>query len=400
MGRLGGRGDRELGNEEGDRLAVRWCDSVRRVALLLTGWIFGLIAFAHVTALGEEAAGWKQAVGPRAWEFPRDHGAHPEYRTEWWYFTGNLADSSGTRYGYQLTFFRQGIRREPVEPGNPWSVRDVNLAHFAISDASSGRFLWSERASRAGPGLAGASEAGMDVWVLQWSARMQGASITLEARDSDKALHLTMRPRKPVVLHGREGLSQKGPNHGQASYYASFMNLETEGTIRTRQDGPEIPVRGTSWFDHEFGSNQLGSDQAGWDWFSLHLSDERDLMVYFLRLRDGSIEPASSGTLVEPDGSARHLVLSDIRVSALDRWNSPRSGGVYPSRWRVQVPSADVDVEVSPLLPDQELRTEGSTGVTYWEGAVLGRGSSGGRTVTCEGYVELTGYAGGIGGLF
>jgi predicted secreted hydrolase len=364
-------------------------------------WFLAAAIFAGIaTLMADPTDEWRQAIEPRVWSFPRDHGAHPEFRTEWWYLTGNLEDGSGGKYGYQLTFFRQGIRMAAIDPLNPWSVRDVYLAHFAIADGVSSRFLWSDRASRGGPGLAGASASGLDVWLLGWSARMEDGVILLEVSEPEKSLQLTLTPRKPVVLHGREGLSQKGPNHGQASYYASFTDLETKGTIRIRQDGPEIPVRGTSWFDQEFGSNQLGSDQAGWDWFSLHLSDGRDLMIYFIRRKDGSVESTSSGTLVERDGRSRHLSHVDISVTVLDRWRSPRSGGSYPSRWRMEVPSARIDLEVRPLLPDQELVTAESTGVTYWEGAALGSGMSGGQPVACEGYVELTGYAGGIGGLF
>jgi predicted secreted hydrolase len=345
---------------------------------------------------GEEE--WAQAVRPWPWSFPRDHGAHPQFRTEWWYFTGNLRDAEGIRHGYQLTFFRHGVRKEAARPHNPWSVRDVFLAHMAVADGASGRFRWAERASRAGPGLAGASSEGMAVWVLDWSARMSGGEIRLEARTAHVSLELTLRPRRAVVLHGEHGLSRKGPAQGQASHYVSLTDLETAGTLRLGDRS--VAVAGTSWFDQEFGSNQLTPEQVGWDWFSLHISDGHDLMIYLLRLQDGSLEPASSGTLVAPDGSWRHLRLPDIRVSVLDRWKSPRSGGTYPSRWRIEIPSARLDLDVAPLLPDQELVTEGSTGVTYWEGMVLGRGRSQGQPATCEGYVELTGYAGGIGGLF
>jgi predicted secreted hydrolase len=159
-------------------------------------------------------------------------------------------------------------------------------------------------------------------------------------------------------------------------------------------------VKGVSWFDHEFGSNQLAAEQAGWDWFSLHLSDGKDLMLYFLRRSDGAIEPASSGTMVDRQGRSRHLSLSAVKIDVLDRWKSPHSGASYPSRWRIRIPDEGLDQLVSPLLPDQELVTTRSTGITYWEGAVEGRGTSESRKVTCLGYVELTGYARELGGLF
>jgi predicted secreted hydrolase len=309
-------------------------------------------------------------------------------------------DEAGSRYGYQLTFFRQGIRSKIPEKASPWEIRDLYLAHFAVADVSRSQFRFTERLSRAGPGLAGARTDGMDVWVLNWSARMKGSLISLEAKSSEMELTLALTPGKPLVLHGQNGFSRKGPGEGQASYYASFTDLETRGLLKTHSASSHVAVRGKSWFDHEFGSNQLSPTQQGWDWFSLHLSDGRDLMIYFLRLKDGSVEPASSGTLVAPDGQALHLKLADIQVSILNRWKSPRSGGEYPSRWRIQIPLASVDLIIVPLVADQELKTEGSTGVTYWEGAVTGKGTSGGQAVSCEGYAELTGYAESLGGIF
>jgi predicted secreted hydrolase len=346
---------------------------------------------------GEE---WKQAIGPRTWSFPRDHGAHPEFRTEWWYFTGNLRDGTGNRYGYQLTFFRQGVRLKPANPGNPWSLRDLYPAHFAMTDVRNGSFRFAEQVTRSGPGLSGAAADRMNVWNLGWSATMKGDVIVLHAAHEGVELSLELKPRKPLVLHGERGLSRKGPGEGQASYYYSFTDLATRGMIRTADSQMPVPVEGMSWFDQEFGSNILSKDQIGWDWFSLHLSDGRDLMLYFLRKKDGTVEKESSGTLVEPDGKARHLKLGEIQLEALGTWKSPRSGGVYPDRWRIRIPAAGIDLQIAPLVAAQELITVGSTDVTYWEGAVDGNGSSTGKPVSCEGYVEMTGYAGSLGGLF
>ena len=357
-------------------------------------WV--LIAFSPSQADDD----WARAVGPRIWTFPKDHGAHPEYRTEWWYFTGNLQDEAGSPYGYQLTFFRQGIRRIVSKPSNPWELGDVYLAHFTLTDGSRKKFRWAERISRAGPGLAGASTIGMDIWVLNWSGKLKGDSISLHAQSKGMELELDLSPIKPLIFHGQNGLSRKGHGAGQASYYNSFTRLETHGFLKTDPGRSRVEVKGKSWFDHEFGSNQLSANQQGWDWFSLHLSDGRDLMIYFLRLKDGSFEPASSGTLIEPKGTTRHLKFQELAVSVLDRWKSPLSQAEYPSRWRIQIPSAGIDLTVAPLVADQELNTEGSTGIIYWEGAVAGGGSSGGHKVSCAGYVELTGYAGSLGGLF
>jgi predicted secreted hydrolase len=358
------------------------------------------LIFCFVGIAGPPAADqWVQATQPRQWSFPQDHGSHPDYRTEWWYFTGNLADESGKQYGYQLTFFRQGIRTAPTDPDNPWSLRDVFLAHFTITNVSRGRFFFAEKTSRTGPGLAGAGRDNMDIWLLNWSARMEDNHIELSARSSGMELKLQLSPVKPHVLHGEGGLSKKGPREGQSSYYYSCPNLKTTGTVKTPGGGTAW-VWGTSWFDHEFGSNQLSPEQAGWDWFSLHLSDGRELMIYFLRKKDGALESASSGTLIEKDGSTRHLNLEDIKIAVLGTWKSPRSKGTYPDEWRISVPGAQIELTISPLLADQELVTAGSTGVTYWEGAVRGTGRSGGRSVSAQGYVELTGYAGSMGDLF
>ncbi len=343
---------------------------------------------------------WKQAIGPWNWSFPRDHGAHPEFRTEWWYFTGNLRDAAGNRYGYQLTFFRQGVRLEASDPGNPWSLRDLYPAHFAITDAVAGAFHFAEQITRSGPGLAGAATGGMNVWNLGWSAKMERDRILIRARRGPMELALDLRPRKPLVLQGNRGLSRKGPGRGQASYYYSFTDLASKGTIRTPGSEMPVPVEGVSWFDQEFSSNALTKDQVGWDWFSIRLSDGRDLMLYFLRKKDGTVEQESSGALVEPDGNSRSLTLGEIGVEVLATWTSTRSGGRYPSRWRIRIPAAGIDLQLAPLVAAQELITEGSTGVTYWEGAVDGKGSSAGRPVSCEGYVEMTGYAGSLGGLF
>ena len=367
---------------------------MRRIIILFF-FLFGLVA---LPAEGKDE--WSQVRGPRSWIFPQDHGAHPEYRTEWWYFTGNLRDDAGSQYGYQLTFFRQGIQEKISEEASSWDIRDLYLAHFAITDVSKNQFHSTERILRSGPGLAGARTDGMGVWLLNWSAGMKGSTISLAAHTSSLELKLELEPSKPLVFHGQKGFSKKGPGEGQASFYTSFTELETRGSLKSDLNRSPVAVKGKSWFDHEFGSNQLSANQKGWDWFSLHFSDRRDLMIYLLRLKDGSVEPASSGTLVEHDGTSGHLKLAEISVSVLDRWKSPRSGGEYPSRWRIQVPSAGIDLTVAPTVSDQELNTQNSTGIIYWEGAVTGKGTSGGKAVSCDGYVELTGYAGSLGGIF
>jgi len=372
---------------------------VESIVLLLV-MVTVLASFLDGPASAAGPAGWRGADTERIWHFPRDHGAHGAYKTEWWYFTGNLTDDQGKRYGYQLTFFREGVCFRPADPLNPWSVRDLYLAHFAITDVSGKRFSFDERASRAGPALAGASADSLHAWLLNWRAMEKGGHLLVEARNDAASVNLDLIPLKPPAVNGERGLSRKGSGKGQASYYVSCTSLATSGLVKAPGMAYPVCMRGVSWFDHEFGSNQLNPDQAGWDWFGLHLSDGRDLMLYFLRRIDGSVEPASSGTIVEASGVAGHLTLAQVKLDVLDHWRSQRSRGIYPSRWRLRVPSMRLDVVVSPLLLDQELSTPESTGVTYWEGAVEGEGVSGNQGITCRGYVEMTGYAGKLGGVF
>lgn len=368
---------------------------ILKTMMILTATL-SVILILPAFAPGDE---WKQSTAPRSWHFPKDHGAHPDYRTEWWYFTGNLVDEKRNRYGYQLTFFRQGIQKKIKSRRNSWSIRDVYLAHFAVSNIGNGSFWFSEQVSRPGPGLAGARTQDMNVWCLKWSARMKNGRILLDAKHGDTYLKLELLPRKPVVLHGENGLSRKGPLPGQATYYYSFTDLETKGTLKLEKMPDPVHVTGKSWFDQEFGSHQLSGEQVGWDWFSLHLSDGRDLMLYLLRRKDGTVEPSSSGTLVEKNGRARHLKLQDIDIEFLGRWKSPASGGLYPNSWQIRIPLADINLVISTMIANQELNTAISTGVIYYEGAVEGKGTSSRRPVTCEGYVEMTGYAGSIGGI-
>jgi predicted secreted hydrolase len=342
---------------------------------------------------------WRPASGSRSWSFPADHGAHPGFQTEWWYFTGNVSAGGGRELGYQLTFFRTGLALKAAVPQNRWSVRDLYLAHFAVTDGEQERFYWTERASRAGPGLAGAKEGQLEVWLRDWKAVWPGDAIVLEARSGEMGLDLTLTPRKPPVLHGENGLSVKGPVTGQASWYASITDLETKGTIKIPGEDT-LTVSGTSWFDHEFGSNQLAADQQGWDWFSLHLSDGTELMIYQIRRTDGTYEPSSSGTFIAADGSSEHLPGSEIDIQAAGTWRSARSGGTYPSAWTIRIPTREINISVTPVVKDQELSTRATAGITYWEGAVRLEGFTGGKRITGAGYVELTGYAGGLGGIF
>lgn len=327
--------------------------------------------------------------------FPRDHGAHEEFRTEWWYYTGQLAAKDGRPFGYQLTFFRRGMPREQVKTlPSQWAVSQLYLAHFAVSDLRKGRFHYAEKISRAGLGKAGAAHDRLHVWIDQWSAESPSATPgtqTLRATDGDLALQLSVSPEKPLVVHGTEGISRKGTAAGQASHYYSFTRLATTGTLRIGKES--FDVTGTSWMDHEFGSADLDKDLVGWDWFSLQLDDQRELMLYRLRRTDGSSDPVSSGTVIDRDGRGQHLSIGDFTLEPTSYWTSQTSRARYPQRWRLTIPSQQLSLELVPLMAEQELSTTRSTQVTYWEGAIEVTGSAQGRPVRGQGYMELTGYA-------
>ncbi|MEJ0000829.1 MAG: carotenoid 1,2-hydratase [Verrucomicrobiota bacterium] len=274
---------------------------------------------------------WQRAIGPWAWQFPRDHGAHPAFKTEWWYFTGNLHDAAGRRFGYQLTFFRQGIQFTPVQTTSRWAVRDFSFGHFAISDIVGGQFHAAEKVSRGALGEAHAATGRMDVAIGPWTLRQDGGEgMQLAARDGDMALALSEHPLKPLVLEGVGGLSQKADGAGQASYYYSYPRLATTGTLTV--GGRTYAVDGLSWFDHEFSTSSLAPNQAGWDWFCLQLDTREEIMLYAMRDTSGGIDPHSEGTWVRADGTAERLPPGSFTIDKLGTWRSPRSGALYPRR--------------------------------------------------------------------
>jgi predicted secreted hydrolase len=356
-------------------------------------------ACAVVTVLAlATGAGYHSVTEPRAFHFPRDHASHPDYRVEWWYYTGNVA--AGSRwFGYQLTFFRVGIDPAWRQSRSAWAPHDVLFAHLALTDPSRGRYQFHERIERPALSMAGADTARYRVWIDDWTAALlpDGRTHLLQARAPDLALDLRLTPSKPPVFHGAHGLSRKSAVPGNASYYYSFTRLATTGRL---QIGPEaLAVQGESWMDHEFSTSQLDSSQVGWDWFSIQLGSGEELMLYQLRHRDGSIEALSSGTWVARDGRGTYLPRAAFTIDVTQRWRSPHSGADYPHGWRVRVPSLGLDVTIEPAVDDQELNTRSIGGVIYWEGAVTIRGTRRGAPVQGRGYVELTGYAGATPGL-
>lgn len=335
--------------------------------------------------------GWQYA-------FPRDHGAHPEFKTEWWYYTGHLTAAQGEPFSYQLTFFRVGVRRPDPQARSAWSLHTLYFAHLALTDIQGRRFVFHEKLGRGALGLSGAAVDHYRVWIDNWQAELLGEVHHLQASAVNLSLDLHLTPSKPPVIHGRQGISQKAAGEGYASHYYSLTRLATKGTLSYR--GRTYAVQGKSWMDHEFSSSQLAPYQTGWDWFSLQLDDGQELMLYVLRHQDGTLDPFSSGTLVDPKGQGRHLTLADFAVQPLSTWKSTQSGAVYPAAWKISLPLQGYELEIQPTLANQELITAKSTRITYWEGSVLVSGTQNGRSVTGQGYAELTGYAGGLGGRF
>ena len=336
---------------------------------------------------------YRLAVPGRTLSFPADHYSHPDFKTEWWYYTGHLQAESGHRFGYQVTFFRFGVRdRQTNIKDKPPMFTDLYMAHFALSDISGRNFLFRERINRGIDDRAGAKTNAFIVWNEDWTVEGDKNNHKISVNDRGTELRLELKSLKPPVLHGQNGYSRKGEGEGRASYYYSLTRMQTQGELIF--GGKRETVRGLSWMDHEFGSNQLGENQLGWDWFSIQLENQSEIMLYLMRRKDGSIDPYSHGTVVHADGTTRHLDLKAYQVDILARWQSPKSAADYPIKWKVLIPSEQIELEISPHFPEQELITNRSTRVTYWEGAVGVKGTVGNKSIAGSGYVEMTGYAG------
>ncbi len=346
---------------------------------------------AKALGLGEvlgdaSATGFDRADRVRAFEFPADHGPHPRFRSEWWYFTGNLQTADGRRFGYQWTLFRFALAPQPPQRASHWATNQVYMAHFTVTDAQAQRFHWFEKIERGALGLAGASAEPFRLWIDDWKLDSEGVNWKLHAQGDDGSrLDLSMTPIKPIVLQGEAGLSRKSDTPGNASYYYSIPRLRSQGELTI--GGERYAVHGVSWMDREWSTSALGPQQSGWDWFALHLDDGYDLMFYRLRRNDGTIDQHSNGTLIDAKGNAVHLDHGDVQAEVRSNWRSA-DGIIYPARWRIRIPEAKLDLEVQPLVADQELH--GS--VRYWEGAADVQGVHLGQDVQGRGYVELAGY--------
>jgi predicted secreted hydrolase len=341
---------------------------------------------------GEADQRLARATVPRDFVFPEDHGSHPEYRTEWWYFTGNLATEEGRHFGFELTFFRYalGTTLERDAARSAWRTDQIWMAHFAITDTEQRRFHAAERFAREALGLAGARAAPLQVWVKDWTARSTSGSedlaLRLEASDAGVALALDVTAALAPVAHGDNGLDRKGSVEGNASYYYSVPRLAAAGSITL--DEQTFSVSGSAWLDREWSTSSLEPGIVGWDWFALQFSDGRSLMFYRLRTADGQASPFSSGSLISADGSRTALLSSDVTLVATDHWTSEATGARYPIGWRLTLPRENLTLDIEPYLENQEL----DLSVRYWEGAVQATGRGAGGALTAQGYLELAGY--------
>ena len=328
-------------------------------------------------------------------EFPRDHFAHPGFETEWWYYTGNVFAASGRHFGFELTFFRR-TRSVDVQPSSVWDLDQVYLAHFAVTDTDGGRFVVDERLNRAGPGIAGADAEVRRVWNGNWSVEWRPGDEdrpvqVLTAMNRDAAIHLVLEPRKPVVVHGRDGVSRKVTGDPAAvSYYLSFTRMAASGTVAV--GGEEFPVAGQAWMDHEFFSHYLTESKVGWDWMSIQLDDGADLMLFGIRDAQGDYGPDTFGTFVDAEGGVLPIEPGGVTFRPGRRWRSDATGTQYPVEWQVSVPDFDLRLDVRPRLDAQEVFTEDGILPAYWEGAVRFSGERGGRPVSGVGYLEMSGY--------
>jgi len=336
------------------------------------------------------AAQYRTAVPGYRFEFPRDYFDHPDFQTEWWYYTGNLKSANGHRYGFELTFFRQAVSRDPAQTAT-WDVKDIYLTHLALSDLDGQKFYHAERTNRAGPGIAGVSVSGVRIWNGNWHIQWVDADQKLEAIEKQFQLHLTLHPEKPPVIHGENGVSQKSEGAGHASCYFSLTRLAASGQLEL--NGETLEVSGLAWMDHEFFTHQLGSSQIGWDWLSLQLEDNTELMLFRIRRKVGSLDPFSAGTYVDAQGKSTHLRANDFILQPLgESWTSPVTHATYPIAWKIVIPILEIELEAHTSLAAQEFAEKTKIAPSYWEGAIQLGGHRGKSPLRGVGYLEMTGY--------
>jgi predicted secreted hydrolase len=363
-------------------LSVEW----KRRAAIAVLLLHSTFNIQHST-FAAQMAQFQPALPGYDYSFPRDHGTHDDYKTEWWYYTGHLDSDAGKRYGFELTFFRVGVVPPGTDPKTRWDLRNLSLAHFAITDVAANEFRYYEKLNRSSPFTAGAAAGTLDVFNEGWRAiTLADGSWRIIGYGGKDAIDLVMTSRKAPAIHGENGVSVKAEGPGYASHYYSMSRLELRGRVNGAN------CHGTAWMDHEFGSSGLRETQQGWDWFSVQLDNDAELMLYQIRRKDGTPDPASSGSLISSEGNVIHLRREQISVTPAGSWHSKKSGATYPMGWRIAVPSFGITLTLQPVMKNQELVTSSSTHVTYWEGAVDAAGSFGNVAVNGRGYVEMTGY--------
>jgi predicted secreted hydrolase len=338
--------------------------------------------------MAKDNSGFERALEVREFKFPADHGPHNTFRTEWWYFTGNLQNPYGQKFGYELTFFRFALSPNQLVSKSAWRDNQLYMAHLTVTDVAQQKFYVSERFSRAGNGLAGAASNNFHVWLQDWSVTAQdtGFPLHLKAQSENFSIDLLLKTDQEPILQGNQGLSQKSPEPGNASYYYSYPLLLTEGNININDQ--HFSVIGSSWMDREWSTSSLSEQQSGWDWFALQLNDNSKIMFYRLRRKDGQLDPNSSGSAILADNSKQTLANQDVQIKVTEEWTSPHSKVTYPSGWQLSIPSQQLELDIKPLLKDQELNVS----YRYWEGAVSMIGTKQGKPIKGVGYVELAGY--------
>lgn len=324
------------------------------------------------------------------YQFPRDHGAHPDFKIEWWYYTGNLKTADGKRFGIQWTMFRNSLSEKPATSMWMFASNQVYFAHAAVSDVNSDLFYYDERRSRGFGAEAFASVENLNLKILDWSCVDNGSVHHLRAHGKNFSYDLKLMPTKPLAYHGVNGVTHKGGDESNASHYLSFTRMSAEGEIIF--DGVSHAVTGVMWMDHEFSSSQLSDQAIGWDWFSIQLDDGTELMLYFLRLKNGQYDLASSGSYVNAEGAVQEIKFSDLRI---EHGSKDFSLGVYPRVWTIDVKSLGLKFQVHIPVSHSELDTKNSTGVAYWESPIdVVAETKDGTKVTGVGFVEMTGYRG------
>lgn len=369
-----------------------------KMSVLVFLFLFLMNTVAGHKVIAEDQEGFLMVTGPCNLTFPKDHGSHPGYRTEWWYYTGNLISDSGDRYGYQLTFFRSqisppGAIKSWPQPSSAWRTQHIIVGHAAISNISDKRHLQAELISREALEMAGVTQnsAETTVFIQNWSAKIGVDNHILSADGTDFSINLTLKPAKRPVLHGQAGYHRKGRAKERATCYYSLTRLISNGTLKI--DGKPIAVEGLSWMDHEYGTAFLNTDTVGWDWFSLQLSNETEVILYIGREKSGDVNPASGGIFVDRLGIPQYFTRDDFSIRVLEQWKSPNSGGNYPVAWDINILPFGIDLTIIANLYNQEMLTVATTGIIYWEGSVSASGTFAEQPVKAEGYAELTGYA-------